>query len=211
MKHVDHISSSAYLEIRRISSIRHLLTTKAAAQLMFFCFVVVVLYSSIGWTTATLCSMTSAVMRCTNCRKFKTMQQKLAFARADMNKLNHCSKHFTCCQSKKIQFSSYHFWFPFLSWRVLCHHICHHVSLYTILVSVRMRKKKQNPLCCARWKLKCSGYWSFSVQAPFVLNNRSAHIRHCSFSHSSKLRLKHFCLLLSAMGLCFTSACYGLL
>ena len=35
VKHVDHISRSAYLEIRRISSIRHLLTTKAAAQLMF--------------------------------------------------------------------------------------------------------------------------------------------------------------------------------
>ena len=34
VKHTDHISRSAYPEIRRISSIRHLLTTKAAAQLM---------------------------------------------------------------------------------------------------------------------------------------------------------------------------------
>ena len=36
VKHTDHISRSAYLEIeiRRISSIRNLLTTKAAAQLM---------------------------------------------------------------------------------------------------------------------------------------------------------------------------------
>ena len=34
VKHTDHISRSAYLEIRRISSIRHLLTTKATAQLM---------------------------------------------------------------------------------------------------------------------------------------------------------------------------------
>ena len=42
VKHVDHISRSAYLEIRRISSIRHLLTTKAAAQLMFVVVVVVV-------------------------------------------------------------------------------------------------------------------------------------------------------------------------
>ena len=28
-KHIDHISRSAYLEIRRISSVRHLLTRKA--------------------------------------------------------------------------------------------------------------------------------------------------------------------------------------
>ena len=34
VKHTDHISRSAYPEIRRISSIRHLLTTKATAQLM---------------------------------------------------------------------------------------------------------------------------------------------------------------------------------
>ena len=32
---IDHISRAAYLQIRRISSIRHLLTTKATAQLMF--------------------------------------------------------------------------------------------------------------------------------------------------------------------------------
>ena len=34
VKHIDHISRSAYLKIRRIRSIRHLLTTKAAPQLM---------------------------------------------------------------------------------------------------------------------------------------------------------------------------------
>ena len=33
VKHIDHISRSADLEIRRISSIRHLMTTKATAQL----------------------------------------------------------------------------------------------------------------------------------------------------------------------------------
>ncbi|WP_419588368.1 hypothetical protein, partial [Thiolapillus sp.] len=33
-KHIDHISRSAYLEIRRISSVRHLLTRKATVQLM---------------------------------------------------------------------------------------------------------------------------------------------------------------------------------
>ena len=34
VKHTDHISRSAHLEMRRISSVRHLLTTKATAQLM---------------------------------------------------------------------------------------------------------------------------------------------------------------------------------
>ena len=34
VKHTDHISRSEYLEIRRISSIRHLLTRKATTQLM---------------------------------------------------------------------------------------------------------------------------------------------------------------------------------
>ena len=33
-KHIDRISRSAYLEIRRISSVRHLLTRKATVQLM---------------------------------------------------------------------------------------------------------------------------------------------------------------------------------
>ena len=33
-KHIDHIRHSAYLEIRRISSVRHLLTRKATVQLM---------------------------------------------------------------------------------------------------------------------------------------------------------------------------------
>ena len=33
-KHIDHISRSVYLEIRRISSVRHLLTRKVTVQLM---------------------------------------------------------------------------------------------------------------------------------------------------------------------------------
>ena len=33
-KQIDHIRHSAYLEIRRISSVRHLLTRKATVQLM---------------------------------------------------------------------------------------------------------------------------------------------------------------------------------
>ena len=33
-KHIDHISCSAYLEIKRISSVRHLLMRKATVQLI---------------------------------------------------------------------------------------------------------------------------------------------------------------------------------
>ena len=54
MKHTDHISRAAYLEIRRNSSIRHLLATKAPAQLTCSLFS--------GWTTAALCSLTSRVL-----------------------------------------------------------------------------------------------------------------------------------------------------
>ena len=43
----------------------------------------------------------SNVMKCAGCKKWRTMQRKLFFARADMNTLKHCSKHFIGCQSKK--------------------------------------------------------------------------------------------------------------
>ena len=43
----------------------------------------------------------SNVMKCAGCKKWRTMQRKLFFARADMNTLKHCSKHFSGCQSKK--------------------------------------------------------------------------------------------------------------
>ena len=91
-KHIDHMSRSVYFEIRRISSTRHRLTTKATAQLMCPLF-------SVGWTAATLCSLTSTVISCTGCRKFKTTQRRLFSARTDINTLDHCSGHSTGCQS----------------------------------------------------------------------------------------------------------------
>ena len=79
---------------QKISSIRHFQTTKVTAQQMCSLF-------SVGWTTATLCSLTSAVIRCRGCKMFKTMQRRSFFARADMNTLDHCSRQFNGCKSKK--------------------------------------------------------------------------------------------------------------
>ena len=50
-----------------------------------------VLLFSVGWTTATLCSLTPTVIRCTGCKKFETTQRKLIFAKADISTLDHCS------------------------------------------------------------------------------------------------------------------------
>ena len=49
---------------------------------------------SVAWTTATLCSLTSTVFRCTGCKNLRTTQRyiyKILFLTiADMNTLDHC-------------------------------------------------------------------------------------------------------------------------
>ena len=84
-----------YLEIGRISFIWHLLspTTKAPALVLSWC----IFLFSVDWTTAVPGSLRLAEIKCTGCKKFKTTQQKLFFARADMN----TPKHFAGCLSKK--------------------------------------------------------------------------------------------------------------
>ena len=92
VKHIDHNSRSAYLEIRRISSIRHLQTTKATAQLM--CSFVLI---RLDYCNSLLIDITHQLDQMYSWKRFKTTQRKLFLARADMNKLDHCSKHFTGC------------------------------------------------------------------------------------------------------------------
>ena len=76
-------------------------------------------------TTATLSSLTSTVIRCIGCKKFKTKKQRLFFARADMNTLDHCSKPFSVCRSKKAKIAIFVFHFfdstlpPYLSCTLL--------------------------------------------------------------------------------------------
>ena len=62
-----------------------------------------VLVFSVGWTVATL----RIDINCDQMHRLeqvKTTQRKLFSARADMNMLDHCSKHFTGCQSEKGYF-----------------------------------------------------------------------------------------------------------
>ena len=84
-KHIDHISRSAYLEIRRINSVRHLLTRKATVQLM----------CSFVLSRSDYCnvySLTSLLIKCTTFKKFKIMQPKSFFAKANMSMLHHLKK-----------------------------------------------------------------------------------------------------------------------
>ena len=81
--------------------------------------------------------------------------------------------------------------FLFLFWVVPCHHTCHRVSLYTLLlarsVPVQKKKKKKKKLSCVRWKRKGFGYRSFSVQASLVWNNLLLTSDTAVLSHSSEL------------------------
>ena len=111
VKHIDHISRSVYLEIRRISSIRHLLTTKATAQLM----------CSFVLSRLDDCNSLLIGINCEQMYRLKKVQNHAAkfcfcflllllfvcllllllFAvRADMSMLDQCSRHLTGCQSK---------------------------------------------------------------------------------------------------------------
>ena len=98
-KYFDHISRSAFIEIRRISSIRHLLTRKATVQLM--CSFVL---NRLNYWNSLLIDITSDQVYGLP-QKIKTMQQKSFFAKVDMSVLNHFSKRFTGSQSKKRYFS----------------------------------------------------------------------------------------------------------
>ena len=70
VKQTGHVSRLAYLEIRRISSIRHLLTTKATVQHMCMFFS----GQSVGLLQLFAHCHQLTVIRCTGCKRFKTMQ-----------------------------------------------------------------------------------------------------------------------------------------
>lgn len=83
-KHIYHISRSTYLEISRISSNHQFYTAKTTAQLM--CYFV---HSQLDYCNSVLIDIKP--------RRIVF----LSLANTDMNTLDHCSKHFTVCQSKK--------------------------------------------------------------------------------------------------------------
>ena len=86
-KRIDHIRRSSYAQIRRISSIRHLLTRKATVQLM--CSFVL---NRLDYCNSLLIDITS------DKKKIKIMQPKPFFAKANMSMLHHFSKNFTGSQ-----------------------------------------------------------------------------------------------------------------
>ena len=57
------------------------------------------------WTTATLYSLTSLLIKCSAFKKIKIMQPKSFFAKANMRMLHHFSKNFTGSQWKIGYFS----------------------------------------------------------------------------------------------------------
>ena len=71
-KRNDRISRSAYLEIRRISSIRHLLTREATSQLMCS-------FRLSRFDIATLSSLTSPLIKCTVSKQKQTKQKAAKF------------------------------------------------------------------------------------------------------------------------------------
>ena len=85
---VQHISRSEDLAVSAISWRRR--------HLFGWC----VLLFSVSWTTATLCSLTSTGCKKKKKKKNQNRAAKVVFRRADMSMLDHCSRHFTGCQSK---------------------------------------------------------------------------------------------------------------
>ena len=73
---------------------------------------------------------------------------------------------------------------------VPCHHTCHHVFLYAILLAHSIPIQVKKLLC--KVEIKHFSYWPFSVQASLVWNNLPAHIQHCSSLSQFRTSLKTF-------------------
>ena len=86
-----------------------------------------ILSFSAVWTIASLCSLTSPLIKCTVSKNIQNHAAKVIFAKADISMLNHFSKSFTGSQSKKGHSSREP---PLLSNSLMvpCRHTCHPVS-----------------------------------------------------------------------------------
>ena len=102
----DHISRSAHLEIRRISSIRHLLATKATAQLMSS-----LVLMRLDYGNSLLVDINCHQMYSWN--TLKATQRKLFFARALINILDPRQSASLAASQRKDYFQDSHLCFPF--------------------------------------------------------------------------------------------------
>ena len=108
-KHIDHISRSAYFEIRRISSIRHLLTTKATAQLM----------CSLVLSRLDGCNSLLVDIYCDQMYRLQKVQNNAAKAVFRKNRPKHVRpllKALHWLPVTREYFEDSHFCFPFFSW-----------------------------------------------------------------------------------------------
>ena len=150
-KYIEHISRSVYLEIRKISSIRHLLTTKATAQLMHSCVV----------SRLDYCYSLFIDINCDQMYRLQKVQNhaaKVVFRKSRHEHVRPLLKalHWMPVE-ERINFKIAALFS--VSLIVLCHHTCLHVSqcahLRGLSVPVQMGK---TTLSCIRWKLKAGLY-----------------------------------------------------
>ena len=159
-KHTDHISRSAYLEIRRISSVRHLLTRKAAVQLM--CSFVL---SRLDHCNSLLIDITSDQMYCL--QKIQSHAAKVFFHKSKHERVTPLFKKLHWIPVKeRILFKIATFAFRFFD-GTLPPYLSSCLSVYTPSRTLRSNSDEK-PLSSAKWKLKGFGHRSFSVQAPLV-------------------------------------------
>ena len=163
VRHTDCINRSVYLEFR-ISSIRHLLTTKPPDDRYFFC------SQSVG-----LCSSTSTVIIYVQVAKGSKPRSEGSFSQEHVRPLFNALHWLPV--NERIIFKIVSFVFSFLWWYTY-YHTCHRVSLYTLPLALSVPAQMKKTFLC---KLKTTGYGyrSFSVQAALVWNTLPAHIRHC--------------------------------
>ena len=166
LKHTDHISHLAYIEIRRISSVCHLLTTKATAQLL----------CSLVFSWLDYCNSLFIDINCDQMYRLQKVQNHAANVVFLNSRYEHVRPLLKALHwlpvKERIIFKIGTFVFCFFD-GTLPPYLSPCLSVYIPSHTLHSSSDEKN-LYCARWKLKGFGYWSFSVQAPPVWNNLSA-------------------------------------
>ena len=183
-KHIDHISHSEYLEIRRISSVCHFLTRKATVQLV--CSFVL---SRLDYCNSSLIDITSGQMY--RLQKNQNHATKVVFRKSKHEHVIPLLKKLHWLPVKeRILFKLATFALRIFD-GTLPPYLSSCLSVYTPSRTLRFSSDEKT-LSSAKWKLKGFRHRSFSVQAPLVWNNLPPHIRHsCSLSQF-KTSLKTF-------------------
>ena len=153
--HIDHTSRSAYLEIRRISSVRHLLTRKATVQLM--CSFVL---SSLDYCNSLLINITSDQMY--RLQKIQNHAAKVIFRKSKHEPGTPLLKKLHWLPVKeRILFKIATFAFRFFD-VTLPPYLSSCLSLYTPSRALRSSSDEKSFLC----KMETQGLWSLVILCP---------------------------------------------